>query len=187
MQTDCVTLVLAGAAKGKGRCCEKRKGRREMSNVTLWGSYPSPAAGVGTASSHRQGFSTFFSLWTRLVFQPRHRLLDRGLPLPLSDLLLLIPAVDHGPPWVHRQLKGSQTYTLAINQGSSTTQPRDRMAAVWRETKLLPPLCKGPQLTSMDFPDGHQRDQASCVDLCVQPWACKVRGEKLADRDSAKG
>lgn len=69
-----------------------------MSNVTLWGSYPSPAASVGAVSSQREGFSIFLSLQTWLVFQPRHRLLDRGLPLLLTDQLLLIPAMDHGPP-----------------------------------------------------------------------------------------
>lgn len=59
------------------------------------------------------------------------------------------------------------------------------MAEVWRETKLLPPLCKGPQLIPVDFPDGHQRDQANGGFVCAA-MACKVRDQKCVDRDSAK-
>lgn len=74
--------------------------------MTLWGSHPSPAASIGAVNTQRQGFSVFFSLWTLLIFQPRHRLLCSGLPLLSTGLLLLIPAVDHGLLRVHRlQLK----------------------------------------------------------------------------------
>lgn len=184
----CVTLILAGTVKAKAICCETRKKVRGMSNTTPWGSHPSPAGSVGAVNTQRQGSSIFFSLWTLLIFQPRHRLLYSGLPLLSTDLLLLIPAVDHGLLQVRRlQLKDSLTYTLAINQRSSMTQPRDGKAEVWRETKLLPPLCKGPQLIPIDFPDGHQRDQVSDGFVCATKGSQGERSEGCGQRDTGKG
>lgn len=144
--------------------------------MTVWGSHPSPPASSGAVNTHRQGFSILFSLWTLLIFQPRHRLLYSGLILLSTDLLLLIPTVDHGLLWVRRRkLKDSKT----LHTGT-TTQSRDGRTEVWREIKLLPPLCKGPQLIPVDFPGGHHRDQVSDGSMratkglpCKPPEVCR--------------
>lgn len=144
--------------------------------VTLWGSHPSSAAGVRAVNSQRQSFS-ICGPW--LIFQPRQRPLYRGLSLLSADLLPLVPARNHGLLWVHRL----HSKTPELTHWQSTTQPRKRKAEVWRETKVLPPLCKGQQLSPMDCPDGHRGDQARDGLLCNQGLA-RREDQKFADRQA---
>lgn len=114
-----------------------------------------------------------------LIFQPRQRLLYRGLSLLSTDLLPLVPATDHGLLWVHRLHSKTPEFT----HWQSTTQPRDRKTEVCRETKVLPPPCKGQQLSPMDFPEGHQRDQVRDGLMCKQGPA-RQEDQKFADRQA---
>lgn len=80
---------------------------------------------------------------------------------------------------------GSTDYTqrlLNLHIGKVQHSP-ERKAEVWRETKVLPPLCKGQQLSPMDFPDGHWGDQARDGLVCNQGLA-RREDQKFADRQA---
>lgn len=117
----------------------------------------------------------FLHLWTLANFPAQ----NRGLSLLSADLLPLVPARNHGLLWVHRL----HSKTPELTHWQSTTQPRERKAEVWRETKVLPPLCKGQQLSPMDCPDGHRGDQARDGLLCNQGLA-RREDQKFADRQA---
>lgn len=113
-----------------------------------------------------------------LIFQPRQRLLYRVISAA-NRSAPTVPATDHALLWVHRL----HSKTPELTHWQSTTQPRDRKAEVWRETKLLPLLCKGQQLSPMDVPEGHHRDQAR-DGLVVKQGLARPEDQKFADRQA---